>query len=244
MNVAIIQQSAEPAAPDPLALRDALRDAIKRRDEAQSARDKIAASVARADEMRGKIEEELAALNDLDGKIASARATALKDALAKGAEPSILAMPKELKSLSAKRDDALNREAAVTQACEALQVELHEAETALAEAEQAARDAALPIMGEEAECMARELLDLEARAAGLRRRVGAYRSLRKTLLSADFPSTPNDWLPMSNATRIALTKTPANAAAVDGDLASSNAWREAFKALLQDSEAPLEGLRV
>lgn len=233
-NLSIVPQSAEPD------LRAALREALEARAAAQSARDKAGAAVVAVDALITKTEGELAGYDDLDERIAGERACIIKAAIDRGVTP-VFATSPELRDLSLRRDDGRNRLTAAQSARETLVRELADSETVLRRADLAAREAALPIMAVEVENMTAELLDHEHKAADLRRRVLAYRSLRRSLLGG-FDSGQHDWLPLSVETRTALSKPAANAG-VEGDLQSSNAWRESFRALLEDADSPLEGLR-
>ena len=149
MSLAVIEQDAAP----PSFLRERLRDAILDRDTKSARQAEAASALSRCDEMLAEKEQRLATeFGDLDDVLAQHMAVALKN----DSEPDP-AVAEQMTAMRAARDLLRENIAAARAAREILVKQLADAETTHAAADRAARLAALAIVTENAEDLAKRL---------------------------------------------------------------------------------------
>jgi hypothetical protein len=185
------------------AVRDQLREAIVARDEAQAAVRKAANHATRADAIVRSAWADVTAFDDLDDRIAGARADSVKFATGDGVMT--LDLPIEVKADIAARDDARSAHAAAVVAAAKLDAELDAAQRDLVACAGAVLARVRDVVAEELATKATRLREIESLATPLRQELQAAGRL---YLATGDAATPMALIDLDVATRSTIQSPP------------------------------------
>ena len=166
MNIHFAPNTQAPC--DDTDLRADLARKIQERDLALQRRDVIASAAERSEALIATIKGEMEKFDDIDARIAGARAQTIKDALTRGDDMPTLAIPPALQKLAAQKLNDENRLTAANSAREALLSELEEANNTLSMHQANVTTAAEAVAAVHAEKLGAELAQMENDAADMR----------------------------------------------------------------------------
>ena len=166
MNIHFAPNTQAPC--DDTDLRADLARKIQERDLALQRRDVIASAAERSEALIATIKGEMEKFDDIDARIAGARAQTIKDALTRGDDMPTLAIPPALQKLAAQKLNDENRLTAANSAREALLSELEEANNTLSMHQANVTTAAEAVAAVHAEKLGAEMAQMENDAADMR----------------------------------------------------------------------------